>query len=58
MPKELNYFSSYDVMLKYICAKKIYITSYLKNANIFKNWFKWILIFMKFLVFIKHFDSI
>jgi hypothetical protein len=36
LPKELNYFSSYDVMLKYICAKNIYITSFFKT-QIYSN---------------------
>jgi hypothetical protein len=30
----------------------------LKNTNILKKWLKWFLIFMKFVIFIKHCDSI
>jgi hypothetical protein len=29
-----------------------------KNENILKQWLKWFLIFMKFVIFIKHCDSI
>jgi hypothetical protein len=29
-PKEISFFISYDVMLKYICTKNIYVTCTLK----------------------------
>jgi len=29
-----------------------------KNENIIKRWLKWFLVFMKFVIFIKHCDSI
>ncbi len=39
MLRQLHYYISYDVMLKYICAQK-QITTYLKNENIFKKLLK------------------
>jgi hypothetical protein len=42
MLKKQHLFVCYDVMLKYICAKNIYITNVvLKYANIFKKLLKW-----------------
>jgi hypothetical protein len=44
-------------MLEYICRKKC--TSYCtKNENILNKWLKIVLIFMKFVIFTKHCDSI
>ncbi len=45
---------SYDVMLKYICAKHVH-HNVLKNENIFKKRF---LIFMKFGISVKNYESI
>jgi hypothetical protein len=45
-----------DVKL-YLCQKHIR-HNILKNTNIFKKWLKSLLVFMKYVVFIKHFDSI
>jgi hypothetical protein len=55
--KKIPFFNLYCVIPKYICGKKKchYV---LKHANIFKKWLKWILVFMKFIVSIKHCDSI
>jgi hypothetical protein len=55
MPKK-TLFILYDVMLKYIYAKKC--MSQFKNKNKFKNWLKWFLFFTKFVVITKHCDSI
>jgi hypothetical protein len=38
--KETTFFISYDVMLEYICAKKIIHHNILKIANIFMNGLK------------------
>ncbi len=37
---------------------KIYTSQCVKNENILKKWLKWFLVFMKFVVFIEHHDSI
>jgi hypothetical protein len=58
MSKKSYIFISYDVMLKYVCAKKIVCHSVLKITNIFLKWLKWFLIFMKFVVSTKHCDFI
>jgi hypothetical protein len=44
--------SSSDLWQKFICDY------FQKNANILKNRLKWFVVFMKFVVFIKHCDSI
>jgi len=54
--KKLCFLVSYDVMLDYIYTKKCHYI--FKNENIFKISLKWFLIFMKFIVSIKHYDSI
>jgi hypothetical protein len=47
-----------------LCDSKIYLWQknvchyVLKNANMLKNLLKWFLVFMKFVVSIKHCDSI
>ncbi len=41
----------------YLCQKNIH-HNILKNENILKKWLKWFLVFMKFVVSIKHCDSI
>jgi len=56
--KKFHFPNLYCVIPKYICCKQMYITMYSKNVNIFLNWLKWFLIFMKFVIFIKHYDSI
>jgi hypothetical protein len=57
MPNKLQIFISYDVMLEYICAKKIH-HNVLNNANILKKGLKWFLDSMKFVVYTKHHESI
>jgi hypothetical protein len=37
MPKKLNYFISYDVILEYIYTKKIYMSWRIKKLNIIKD---------------------
>jgi hypothetical protein len=37
MPKKLHFFISYDVMLGYICAKEIYVTSYYQKMQIYSK---------------------
>jgi hypothetical protein len=57
MLKKLIFKNSYDVMLKYIYAKKICL-NVLKISNIFNKRLKSFLIFMKNVVSTKHCDSI
>jgi len=45
-------------MLEYKFVPKKWCHNVLKNANIFKKWLKWFLVFMKFVISIKHCDSI
>jgi hypothetical protein len=54
-----NFFSNlhYEVP-KHISSKNIVHHHVLKNANIVKNDWKWFLVFMKFVLSIKHCDSI
>jgi hypothetical protein len=46
------------------CDVKVYLTqknirhNILKNENILKKWLKWFLVFIKFVTYIKHCDSI
>jgi hypothetical protein len=41
----------------YLCQENIG-HNVLKNANIYNKWLKWFLIFMKFVISTKHYDSI
>ncbi len=43
---------------KVYLLQKIICHYVLKNANILKKWLKWFLVFMKFVISIKHCDSI
>jgi hypothetical protein len=54
--KKLHYCISYDVMLKYICAKKNH--NMLKKCKYIQKMIEMILNFMKFVLCTKHCDSI
>jgi hypothetical protein len=57
MLRKLHFFLSYDVMLEYTCPKKE-CHNVLKNTNILKKLFKRFLVFIEFVVYTKHCDSI
>jgi hypothetical protein len=42
MPKKINFFISYDVMLKYICAKNMYVTQHPKKCKYIQKMIKMI----------------
>jgi hypothetical protein len=56
MLRNTYFLVSYDVMVDYIYTKKSHKIP--NNENMFKISLKWFLIFIKFIVFIKHYDSI
>jgi hypothetical protein len=56
--KKIHFSNLYCEVPTYICGKKNVRHYVFKNANILKIWLKWCLVFMKFLVPIKHCDSI
>jgi hypothetical protein len=37
MQEKLNFFISYDVMLKYICAKNMYVTQHIQKMQIYSK---------------------
>ncbi len=60
-----NHFFQFHVMWCYVIFVHIYIYIYiyiyhniLKNENILKKGLKWFVVFMKFVIFTKHYDSI
>ncbi len=55
--KKIIVFISYDVILEYIYTKN-YMLQRIKKWKYTKTWLKWFLIFMKFVIFTKHCDSI
>ncbi len=55
---KIHFPNLYCVIPKYICGKKNVCHCVQKNANIFKKWLKWFSVFMKFIISIKHCDSI
>jgi hypothetical protein len=46
----------YDVRI-YVCQKNLH-HNILKNANILQKWLKWLLVFVKFVISIKHYNTI
>jgi hypothetical protein len=58
MPKKLHFKIFIWCEVKVYLCQKTRDHNVLKNANIFKKWLKWFLIFMKFILFTKHCDSI
>jgi hypothetical protein len=55
MPNKLHFLGIWSDVKVYMCQKNI-CHKVLKNANILKKWLKWLLMFMKFVVFTKHCD--
>jgi hypothetical protein len=57
MLRELHFFISYDVMFDYICARKV-CHDVLKKCKVLHKQLKQFLIFIKFAIFTRHYDSI